>query len=368
MAESLRIARQRDVIPTFDMVANPEYDLTPEPVSGPDDPMYWAAHSTFNTCVVDETRAVVRATSPAVLPKKFHGSIPLRTSLIGVAEGEGGHKWKLRRSPLTTELGPYETGLGQEDTRISKVGNLTLAYYNSALWLPEEDRIHVSVSAATIHGDFEDATFHGPIIDAAPDSHSMRVKATAAWDTPSGDIWRAVSIGTEFGGGGIFVRRFSDPEQLLVPERIGSYFDHYDQRRLIGPSDKRTRRGPELGAPPLLTERGRLFFFCPEDVEPDKEAWGAAAMLTDLEDPRKIIGIVGINIVNDLQLAEHLQEVSNANFPSGALIKTDEVTGRKIAIMYYGKDDKNTASAECDLEDLLDAIESSPYKQPYWPI
>ena len=109
-------------------------------------------------------------------------------------------------------------------------------------------------------------------------------------------------------------------------------------------------RGPELGAPPIKTERGWLFIYSAESMS---DSWIITAALTDKSEPHKLIARVSGYILQPVTEYERNGLVPNVTFPSAAIIVEDEL------YVYYGAADTVIGLATCKLNDLLDYLEES---------
>ena len=109
-------------------------------------------------------------------------------------------------------------------------------------------------------------------------------------------------------------------------------------------------RGPELGAPPIKTEKGWLFIYSAESMS---DTWTIAAALTDLDEPHKLIARTSGYILQPSKDYELNGFVPNVTFPSAAVVIDDEL------YVYYGGADTVIGLATCKLNELLDYLEDS---------
>ncbi len=108
-------------------------------------------------------------------------------------------------------------------------------------------------------------------------------------------------------------------------------------------------RGPELGAPPVKTDRGWLLIFSNKSMS---DSWTIGAALTDLNKPHKLIARTPGFILQPAAKFETDGLVPNVTFPEGVVI-----IGEKLYV-YYGCADTVIGLAICNLKELLDYIES----------
>jgi predicted GH43/DUF377 family glycosyl hydrolase len=108
-------------------------------------------------------------------------------------------------------------------------------------------------------------------------------------------------------------------------------------------------RGPELGAPPIKTERGWLLIYSAESMS---DTWTISAALTDLKEPHKLIAKVPGYLLQPVTNYEREGLVPNVTFPSAAVVVGDEL------YVYYGCADTLIGLATCKLNQLLDYLET----------
>ena len=137
---------------------------------------------------------------------------------------------------------------------------------------------------------------------------------------------------------------FNSINQLLNPPKeywINFKFSLKDH--IVFSPTKKIFRGPEVGAPPLKTQKGWLLIYC---GAARKKIWSISATLLDLKNPRKIVSS-SKQILNPEKEYELKGLVPNVIFPSGAVIVKDKL------FVYYGAADKTCCLATCSLNDLL---------------
>jgi predicted GH43/DUF377 family glycosyl hydrolase len=111
----------------------------------------------------------------------------------------------------------------------------------------------------------------------------------------------------------------------------------------------------EIGAAPLLTEKGWLLIYSHIQKYYDEHSriFGIEALLLDRNDPQKIISKTEFPFLVPEESYERYGLVSNIVFPTGA-----RVTGDKLEI-YYGAADTVCAMAQMSLKDLLASMDAS---------
>ena len=118
------------------------------------------------------------------------------------------------------------------------------------------------------------------------------------------------------------------------------------------------QRGPELGAPPIKTDKGWLLIYSAEAMS---HSWAITAALADLNEPHKLIARAPGFILEPVSDYERDGLVPQVTFPSGAVVVGND-SDKKLYV-YYGAADTVIGLATCKLEELLDYIESFKGKQ-----
>ena len=87
-------------------------------------------------------------------------------------------------------------------------------------------------------------------------------------------------------------------------------------------------------------------------AESMSDTWTISAALLGLEHPDKVIARAPGLLLQAVTEYERVGIVDNVTFPSGAVVKGDEL------YVYYGAADTVIGLATCKLNDLLDYLES----------
>jgi beta-1,2-mannobiose phosphorylase / 1,2-beta-oligomannan phosphorylase len=153
---------------------------------------------------------------------------------------------------------------------------------------------------------------------------------------------------TEFGGarGEILLSRSDDlaswstPEQVMQP-RAGAWWDSLR----IG-----------IGPPPIRTEHGWLLVYHGVKGTVSGDIYRAGLALLDLEEPTKVLGRCSSWVLAPLAPYERTGDVPNVVFPCGLI---HDATSGQIRL-YYGAADCSICLATAHLDDLVDAVLTSP--------
>lgn len=106
--------------------------------------------------------------------------------------------------------------------------------------------------------------------------------------------------------------------------------------------------------PPVKTKHGWLEIFHGTVMSCDNTRYSMGAMLLDLEDPSKIIGITKSWIMTPQAQYELTGHVSNVVFPCGCLVDEEKDEIR----IYYGAADERVCLATGSLSELIDACKN----------
>lgn len=125
------------------------------------------------------------------------------------------------------------------------------------------------------------------------------------------------------------------------------WFDHEPLLRASHEGDEKTG----AGAPPIKTDAGWLLIYHHvERDEKDKIIYTAKAALLDLKDPAKLIAKIPYPILSPKEKYEVKGDVDNVVFPTGAIVKGDEL------FVYYGAADKYCGLATIKLDEIIDEL------------
>lgn len=324
----------------------------PKPILTPRTDIEWEGKAVFNPSVVFDAgifRMLYRTYpsnlaqgEPRLKRPGFH--FKNQISHIGYTESTDGITFERRPDAFISPSESYDQ-YGCEDPRVTKIGDTFYITY-TAIDGPIEDKEHepnVRIALATTK-DFITMEKHGII---GPPTQS---KAAAFFpeEVNGGKIALAMTTTADSNTSAILVRYYDSLEEATTT----SFAEWETFLNTTDPTlgtDWWLHRGPELGAPPIKTDRGWLFIFSAESMS---DTWTIGAALTNLNDPHKLIARTPSYILQPVTKYEREGLVDNVTFPSGAVIKGDEL------YVYYGAADTVIGLATCKLNDLLDYIET----------
>ncbi len=128
---------------------------------------------------------------------------------------------------------------------------------------------------------------------------------------------------------------------------LKSWSDHKLLIRSSHKDDKKTG----AGAPPIKTDKGWLLIY--HNVKKDKKdriIYTAKAALLDLKNPSKIIAQIPYPILEPKEGYEVSGDVDNVVFPTGVLVKNNEL------FVYYGAADKYCGLATIKLSEIINEL------------
>lgn len=326
----------------------------PRPILEPRKEIQWEGRSVFNPTVINDPgvfRMLYRTYphslqegSPRLDRPGFH--FKNQISYIGYAESKNGIDFERRDTPFISPNTDYDR-YGCEDPRMTKIGDTYYITY-TAIDSPLDDRnkkASIRIALATTK-DFITVTKHGII---GPEKTS-KASALFSEKVNGGKIGLILTISSDSTNSHVAVRYFDDLKSLINPlQNSWEGFLTSSQDVAVLKTNWWLRRGPELGAVPIKTERGWLLIFSAESMS---DTWTISAALLDTEQPHKLIARVPGYILQPAALYEREGLVPNVTFPEGAVVVDDDL------YVYYGCADTVIGLATCKLKKLLDYIET----------
>ncbi len=329
-------------------------DEQAQPILKPRQHVSWEAKAVFNPSVVldrDIFRMLYR-TYPEKLEEntlrltrpgfKFNNPI----SYIGYAESTDGKKFARREEPFIVPDKDYDR-YGCEDPRITKFGDTFYITY-TAIDSPLEDkskRPNIRIALATTK-DFISVKKHGII---GPPTTS---KAATLFPelVNGGRFGLALTISSDSTNSHVAIRYYDSIKSLLHPsEKEWQTFLKNSRETALLETFWWLHRGPELGAPPIKTDRGWLFIYSAESMS---DLWAVTVALADEKEPHKLIARAQGYILQPATRYEREGLVPNVTFPSAAVVVGEDL------YVYYGAADTVIGLATCKLNDLLDYLET----------
>jgi beta-1,2-mannobiose phosphorylase / 1,2-beta-oligomannan phosphorylase len=307
------------------------------PILRPDKHHTWESLGTFNGCPVKKDNSyylLYRALSK----KKKHAGVELELSTIGLAKSSDGIRFTDRKQILTPEE-EWEQ-FGCEDPRVTCINGTYYIFYTALSTFPfTAAGIHIGLA---ITRDFKTFTkhsitpFNAKAMTLFPEKIQGKYTAllTANTDNPPARIAIAQADRIEdFWSYQYWDEWYMDIDTHTLP-LLRSYLDHI-----------------EVGAPPLKTKEGWLFFYSYiRNYQTSLKVFAVEALLLDSDDPMKIKGSIQYPLLEPTEPYEKKGIVPQVTFPSGALLDKDTIS------LYYGAADTVCAVATCSVTELLEEL------------
>lgn len=306
----------------------------------------WEAGAAFNPNVLFDDglwRMVYRATP--VDGSKGSFKLGQYMSSAGYAISYDGINFQRFAAPLLTFDRPEEAGMGLEDNRAQKIEG---TYYIHSTAVGEKNGQAVVRIAVASSPDFQTWTKHGIV---GPDVPS---KAAALFPRAiNGKYHLLYALNPDHKGSSIMhvvydtKADITNPPKELMEENVRNYDQHVVFRPIDG-----ARRGPEVGAPPIETDKGWLMIYCPENMT-NHDEWTIGAALLDKTEPRRVLA----KTREPLLRAQRGYEINgpvckNAVFPMGAVIFDNTL------FVYHGSGDNGVCLSTGYLDEVMDNMEA----------
>lgn len=310
------------------------------PILKPDPKTPWKALGAFNPCVTGPVNGKYYLVYRALSKKKKYAGVELELSTIGLCESRDGIHFDNERQIITPEE-EWER-FGCEDPRITYIDDTYYIFYTALSTFPfTAAGIHIGLA---ITKDF--VTF---------EKHSItpfNAKAMALFPQKVGGKYTAIlTTNTDNPPPKIAIAQTNAIEDFWSPEYWDEWYMFLENHSL--PLLRSYLDHIEVGAPPLLTDNGWLFFYSYiRDYQTSLKVFSVEALLLDRDNPMKIVGAIQYPLLEPKLSYEKKGIVPQVTFPSGALIHDG------IASLYYGAADTVSAVATTPLDLLLKEFEN----------
>lgn len=329
-------------------------DKNAQPILTPRKNVFWESKAVFNPSVVKDgsifrmlyrtypsklNETTLRLTRPGF---RFENQI----SYIGYAESKNGKDFIRREKPFISPDTDYDR-YGCEDPRITKLGDTFYITY-TAIDSPLGDKSKqpkIRIALATT----KNFTLVQKLGIIGPPTSS---KASALFPelVNNEKVGLALTISADSTNSHVAVRYYDSIEKLLKSsEKEWNDFLENSKETALLKTYWWLHRGPELGAPPIKTDRGWLFVYSAESMS---DSWTITAALSDINAPHKLIARMPGYLLQPVTNYEREGLVPNVTFPSAAVVVDEEL------YVYYGAADTVIGLAICKLTDLLDYLEN----------
>ena len=308
------------------------------PILEPNDKNKWEERAAFNPSVVSNGKKYHLLYRAISKPQKRQG-FELEISSIGCADGTSYDSFKNRRELFEPEF--YWESFGCEDPRVTKLDDKYYIFYTALSTYPfSADGIKVGLAITKDFKKIEEkhlvTSFNSKAMALFPEKINGKFAAILTVDTDNppakvalaffdeeSDIWNQAK----------WEGWYSDLTSNIIP-LLRSKDDHL-----------------EVGSQPIKTDKGWLVIYCYiKNYFSNDKVFTIEAVLLDLKNPFKIVGRTKEPLLVPEKPYELNGNISNIIFPSGALVKDNEL------LVYYGATDTTSCVASCDLNKLLDEM------------
>lgn len=310
----------------------------------------WETFAAFNWSVVaskkeDRTiHCVYRAMSEPELIPQYN----LRLSSIGYARSKDGIHYTKRVQLIKPEL-EWEQ-FGCEDPRVTELDGKYYIFYTALSLFPfRYDGIKVACAVTRDFEKIEEKHLVTPFNAKAMALFPSRIeeKITAILTVNTDNVNRTARVA---------IARFDGEDDIWNAVYWADWYRNMSKYIL---HVRRTSSDHiEVGAPPLKTKDGWLLVYSHiQNYRSANKIFGIEALLLDLKNPQKIIGRTQHPILVPEENYEKYGQVPNVVFPSGALIRGDELW------IFYGAADSTSCMAKVELKNLLGSMQWNRKRQ-----
>ncbi|HVA97170.1 MAG TPA: hypothetical protein VND99_05945 [Candidatus Acidoferrales bacterium] len=307
------------------------------PILNPNPDLEWEHDGAFNGCVAYND-GIYHMVYRALSSEKKQNGITMRVSSVGYASSTDGIHFgdhKLLFGP-TEDWEEY----GVEDPRITFFNGKFYIFYTALSVFPFS--AYGIKTAVAITEDFK-TFFKHPV-------STFNAKAMALFpDLVKGKMGALITMNTDLPPAKIAVAYFDREDEIWSPYYWDELYENSGTHVINLLRDIRDQ--VELGSAPIKTKDGWLVLYSYiTDYLSNEKKFGIEAVLLDLDHPRHILGRTDYSLITPQAEYELRGDVPNVIFPSGGLVKDDEL------YVYYGAADTRVALATCKINELLDDI------------
>lgn len=296
------------------------------PILSPDVKHSWEKTAVFNGSVVQDNNKFLMV----------YRCVGDNLSTIGLATSHDGYNFSHRKQILKPEY-PWEQ-YGLEDPRITQIdGKFYIFYTAISEASPGPNSIKIAVAITT---DF--ITFEKHLVTP------FNAKAMALFPKKiNGQFVAILSANTDLPPSKTALAFFDKESDIWSSEFWEKWYKNLNKNELI--FRRITSDHTEIGAVPIYTEFGWVLIYSYNQnyFNGSFGTFGIEAVLLDRDDPRTILGRTSRPLMVPQETYELEGMVSHIVFPSGAIIKDDEI------FIYYGAADNYVALATVKTKELL---------------
>jgi predicted GH43/DUF377 family glycosyl hydrolase len=308
------------------------------PVLLPNADNNWEGEATFNGCSVIFKGKVVLLYRAESLNLSNGG--PSRSiSSIGYASSQDGIHFQDRHQLIRSEHEWEQYGC--EDPRVTRFEGKFYIFYTALSRYPftaEGIRVGLAVTK-----DFKHIEAKHPVT-------TFNAKAMALFpERINGKIAAVLTVNTDIPPAKIAIAYFDEEDQIWSEKYWANWYESLNSHTIT--LERTANDQIEVGAPPVKTKYGWLLVYSHiQDYFSPPPIFGVEAAILNLDNPAEVLGRTKKPLLIPREEYERYGRVPNVVFPSGAIIKNDELH------LYYGAADTTCAMATIELERMLHEI------------
>ena len=278
------------------------------------------------------------------MPEKF-GDNAFSMSVIAKAVSRDGINFMNREVFLSPEHTWERYGL--EDPRVTKIAGKYFIFYTALFAYP-----------LNIPGGIRVGLAISPDMKTVSEKHLItpfNAKAMTLFpEKINGKFVALLTVNPDVLPTHIAMAEFKRPGEMWSEKYWKNWYKNLDKHIFI-PGDDKDRI--EIGSSPIKTKKGWLLVTCRVvNHSSSDRTFTIEAILLDLKNPKKTIGKTRGPLLVPEEKYEKEGIIVNTIFPSGAIVINNRLQ------IYYGATDTTVATAEVELDSLLEAMEF-PYKE-----
>jgi len=307
------------------------------PILLPNSSNEWESIGAFNGCVAYH-EGTYHMVFRALSSEKRQNGITMHVSSVGYATSRDGVNFGDHR--LLFEATEDWEVYGVEDPRITFFNGKFYIFYTALSVYPFS--AYGIKTAVAITEDFKTFIKH-PV-------STFNAKAMALFpDLVKGKMAALITMNTDLPPAKIAIAYFDREDDMWSPHYWDELYENSGSHVINLLRDIRDQ--VELGSAPIKTKEGWLILYSYiTDYLSNEKKFGIEAVLLDSDHPRHVLGRTQGSLLDPQADYELRGDVPNVIFPSGGLIKDDEL------YVYYGAADTRVALATCKINDLLNEI------------
>ena len=313
------------------------------PILLPNNQNPWESDSVLNGCVV-KNENIYHMFYRAISSPSDQAGVNMKVSTVGQTTSTDAVHFGSRSQFIKPE---YEwEKYGCEDPRVIKLNDKYFIFYTALSTYPFSP-YGIKVGVAITH-DFK-------TIEEKHAVTTFNSKAMSIFpEKINGKIVGILTANTDMPPSKIGIAYFNNEEDIWSADFWNTWYSNLD-KHILSSLQKDPNDQLELGSPPIRTQYGWLFIYCNiRNYNSPYKIFGIEAALLDLEDPLKLIGKSREPLLLPEKNYELYGNVPNVIFPSGAIIKDEDL------YIYYGATDTTVCLATCKLNDLLEDLLPKP--------